>query len=190
MSEGRRVGLIWGGNEHNAFYFFESAHMFDFASKYVARLLERVQIVTQRTVKSRFREHSLAQLDEVLDSLVRARPERLALIGTPPPKKDSEKLRAVLDREPFFLAVAASMKADRDSVRITDPYVRLKLWYLLQDMLREAAGRRGAHFVAVPPECQDREGFLRDEFWAPDVTHANADYGHIMLARVLEELRA
>jgi hypothetical protein len=116
-------------------------------------------------------------------------PAKLALLGTPPPKKDNEKLRGLLTREPVFVAIAAAHNATPETIEITDPYVRLKLWYLLQDMFREAAAKFGGVYVPVPAETQDRDGFLREEFWAADVTHANSDYGRLMLAKTLEELQ-
>ena len=185
----RRVGLVWGGNEHNSVYFFQAAYRFDFASRYVSRILGRAQIVTQRAVRQRFRKLSLDDMGVALKSIRAAGPEKLALVGTPPPKKDNEKLRAVLEREPVFLAWADQLRTSAQTIEITDPHVRLKLWYLLQDMFREAAQAHGAAFISTPAEVQDEEGFLKEEYWAPDVTHANADYGRVVLAKVLEELR-
>lgn len=190
QAPGRRIGLMWGGNEHNSVYFFQAAYQFDFASRYVQRLLGRAQILTQRTVKQRFQKLSLNNLEATLTAIVRAGPQRLALLGTPPPKKDNEKLRAVLTREPAFVAWAESLNASLETIEITDPYVRLKLWYLLQDMFRAAAEKNGAQFIPTPPAVQDDEGFLKEEFWAADVTHANSDYGRLMLAKVLEEMEA
>jgi hypothetical protein len=187
---GKRIGLIWGGNEHNSVYFFQAAYEFDFASRHVSALLGNAQVVSQRTIKQRFRKLSLDDMDAALTKISAAKPERLALIGTPPPKKDSEKLRVMLEREPAFVAWAKQINSPLETIGITDPHVRLKLWYLLQDMFREAAASYDAEFISVPPEVQDAEGFLREELWAPDVTHANAEYGRIMLAKIIGELRA
>lgn len=187
---GKRVGVIWGGNEHNSVYFFQAAYEFDFASRYVPGVLGAAQFVTQRTIKQRFRTLSLDDMNVALARISEAKPERFALLGTPPPKKDNDKLRALLEREPAFMAWAKQINSPLETIGITDPYIRLKLWYLLQDMFREAAANHGAKFIAVPPEVQDSEGFLREELWAPDVTHANGEYGRIMLAKVIEELRA
>jgi len=185
----KATGLMWGGNEHNSIYFFNAAYEFDFSSRYVARLLGRAQIVTQRTVKQRFREHSLGELDSALKALSAARPRKLALLGTPPPKKDNERLRQMLAAEPVFFEWAKTLGAPIETIGITDPFVRLKLWHVLQDMFREAAAKYDGAFVATPAEAQDDEGFLKDEYWAPDVTHANPAYGNLMLAKVLTELQ-
>lgn len=185
----RNVGLMWGGNEHNSIYLFEGAWKVDFASRYVTRLLGRAQIVTQRTVKQRFRDLTLNEMDETLTLLCSSSPSKLALLGTPPPKKDNSKLREMLAHEPVFLAIAQAQKSTPKTIEFTDPYVRLKLWYLLQDMFREAASKFGAFFVPVPAETQDADGFLCEEFWAPDVTHANLDYGRLMLTKTLAGLK-
>ena len=55
-------------------------------------------------------------------------------------------------------------------------------------MLREVTEARGATFVPIPAEAQTPEGFLRKEFWGPDITHANESLGPVvlrMLARYL-----
>ena len=186
----RTVGLMWGGNEHNSVYFFHAAYEFDFTSRYVARIVGRAQIVTQRKVKQRFRELSLNDLDLTVKAIAAAKPRKLALLGTPPPKHDNEKLRSLLAREPVLLEWVKALKATPETIGITDPFVRLKLWYLLQDMFREAAEKYGGIFIAAPAEAQDENGFLKEELWAPDVTHANAEYGRLMLDKVLAELKA
>ena len=77
---------------------------------------------------------------------------------------------------------------DLDTVKITPPHVRLKLWYLLQEMLEESAHEVGGKFIPVLAEAQDEAGYLRPEYWYHDVTHANRLYGGLMLRRVIEEL--
>jgi hypothetical protein len=186
---GRTVGLMWGGNEHNSIYFFQRAYRFDFSSEHVSRFLSRAQIVTQRTVRKRFLELSLNDMETLLKALAGAGARKVALLGTPPPKYDNEKLRKLLDAEPVLVQWARTAKIPLDEVAITDPLVRLKLWHLLQDMFREAAARYGFSYIGTPPEAQDADGFLREELWAPDVTHANMAYGALMFAKVIEELQ-
>ncbi len=53
-----------------------------------------------------------------------------------------------------------------EDIKITDPHVRLKMWFLLQDMIAEIAHRHGARFIPVPRELQDEEGFLLEQLLA------------------------
>ena len=98
-------------------------------------------------------------------------------------------MKELLPQEPHFVEWAKQM-GGVESAAITDPYVRLKLWHVLQDLIAEAATRHGACFIPVPDGLKDKEGFLKPEHWANDVTHANEVYGEIMLRKVVEELRA
>jgi hypothetical protein len=55
-------------------------------------------------------------------------------------------------------------------------------------MFATAAASVGGRFVPVPAETVDAEGYLLPAYWQPDITHANAAYGEIMLRKVLKEL--
>jgi hypothetical protein len=183
------VALVWGGNEHNGFYFFEDQH-FDLFSRYVKKVIATANIVPQRVVKEKYREHSINELEELLKALAAASGTQVSVVGTPPPKKDNDKLREMLKHEPLFRRVAESKNIDINSLTIRPPHVRLKLWFLLQDMLADAVQQVGGKFIPVAAEVQDEDGFLRPEYWHHDVTHANQVYGEIMLRRVVAELEA
>jgi hypothetical protein len=187
-AEGADVIIVWGGNEHNVSFFFQAAFAFDFLSNKVKRLIPTFQIVSQSKIKRRFNEIDLDELDSVLPMLNARGPASVTLVGTPPPKKDNEALRKLLEKEPYFCDWAAQLGQSIDEIKITEPHVRLKLWFLLQDMIAEIGRRHGARFIPVPNELQDEDGFLLEEYWHPDVTHANAAYGAIVLRKVLEDV--
>jgi hypothetical protein len=185
---GTRIALVWGGNEHNVHYFFESKRPFDFWSRHVSKLSSTFHLMSQRRVRHKFMESSLGQLDTVLANLASGTATSISVIGTPPPKRDSEGLRKILLNEPLFVQFATQIGETIDTAKITPPHIRLKLWFLLQDMLAEAARRVGAIFIPVPETLRDEDGFLPYEYWASDVTHANRLYGQVMLRRIVEEL--
>lgn len=187
---GRNIGFAWNGNEHNALYFFQSSPAFDFVSRSVRQLKEDAQIVPQAAIADRFRKNSLNQLETWLHRLRAAGPRKLALIGGPAPKRDNPQLRALLSGEPFYAEQIERLGAAPETVAITDSFVRLKLWRLLQDLNEEAARKCGAVYVGAPEETMDADGFLKEEYWSRDITHANRVYGAIMLAKTLAELNA
>lgn len=189
LAVGADVGIIWGGNEHNTCYFFEVETSFDFLSAHVRKMNPSAQIKSKAAIRHRLQQHSPNDLDLVLKPLVAGGVNRIALIGTPPPKADNEALRALLQTEQFFVDRASQLGQSLETIPITDPYVRLKLWYLLQDMLAEEARTRGLMFIPVPKEVQDADGFLKREFWAADVTHANDAYGNVMYETVLQAFK-
>jgi hypothetical protein len=175
---------MWGGNEHNYHYFFEAETRFDFLSAHVRKMSPSAQIMPKAAIRDRFQQ-SFTDLDLALKRLATGGVNRIALIGTPPPKGDNEALRALLQTEQFFVNKAAQLGQSPETIPITDPYVRLKLWYLLQDMKAEEARSRGLMFIPVPTEVQDADGFLKREFWASDVTHANEAYGNVIYETVV-----
>lgn len=189
-AEGADIVLVWGGNEHNVGFFFQAAFAFDFLSNKVKKLIPSFQIVSQSKIKRRFNEISLDELNGVLAALNERSARSVTLVGTPPPKRDNETLRSLLEQEPYFCDWAAQLGQSIDEIKITEPHIRLKLWYLLQEMIAEIGRRHGARFIPVASELQDEDGFLLEQYSFPDVTHANAAYGEVMLRKVLEEIAA
>ena len=57
------------------------------------------------------------------------------------------------------------------------------------NMLAEEARSRGLMFIPVPKEVQDADGFLKREFWASDVTHANEAYGNVIYETVVQAFK-
>lgn len=187
-SAGTRIALVWNGNEHNLHYFFQSPHPFDFQSRHVSKIISTFRIIPRRMVREKFNKSSFDDLRAVLVNLATGSARSIHLVGTPPPKKDNEQLRKILLNEPHFTIWAEGIGESFDTVKITSPHLRLKLWFLVQEMLAEAAHEVGGKFVSVPAELQDADGFLRSEYWASDVTHANRLYGEVMLRRIVQEL--
>lgn len=185
LGNGSNVGILWGGAEHNHCYFFETETRFDFLSTHVSKVDASAQMVSQAIIRDRFQQQTHNNLDLVLERLATGGLNRIALIGTPPPKGDNEALRALLKNERWLVNKAAELGRSMETIPITDPYVRLKLWYLLQDMLADVAHIRGLMFIPVPKEVQDADGFLKREFWASDVTHANVAYGNVIYETVV-----
>jgi len=187
---GRNIGFAWNGNEHNALFFFRPTPEFDFISRHVRRLKEDAQIVPQAAIAERFRKNSLNHLETWLHRLREAGPRKLALIGGPAPKRETPQLRARLASEPFYAEQAERLGATPQTVAITDSFVRLKLWRLLQDLNMETADKYGAVYIGAPEETMDADGFLKEEYWSRDITHANSAYGRLMLAKALAALSA
>jgi hypothetical protein len=101
------------------------------------------------------------------------------VVGTPPPKGNDQRLRSLLCKEPVFVDAARSLGLKLDEVELTKPQVRRKLWLVTQDLFREAAEMARFEFIPVPTEAMDESGFLREDLWEEDATHANGDYGNL-----------
>ncbi len=66
--------------------------------------------------------------------------------------------------------------------------LRLKLWRTYCNVLAEMCDELGAPCLAAPSRCLDPAGFLREEFWGADPTHANAQYGALVVEQLLHSM--
>ena len=179
---GHSIALLWEGNQHHQLFLIEQPLRFDFVPRRLQslRVEEDAVIVPEALVRAKF-QSLLGSLHAVLTELKAQTHSRIALVGTPPPKGDNEQLRNLLPNE-FGLDTMI------EQVRLTPPTIRLKLWHVLQEIYQEQAERGGVEFIPVPDIVADEAGFLKPEFSAVDVTHANSAYGRVMLNHLAHTL--
>jgi hypothetical protein len=93
-------------------------------------------------------------------------------IPGPPPYGDNEEI-----------VQRMSSKRGVSAEKVPHPMrrsVRLKVWKLANEVLREELAKLPVHVVDVPAACMDDHGYLLPEFYG-DGFHANLDYGSHML---------
>lgn len=100
------------------------------------------------------------------------------VLASPPPVAGSEAFLAAADRFPSVLEHGVAPQE-----------LRRKLYVLSSEMLREAGEEMGVAWIDPPAEAEDANGFLLPQFASKDVTHANAAYGALLLAKVKEIAR-
>jgi hypothetical protein len=190
LSKGKRLFLLWGGNEHLAQFLLASSPLFDFVSSELPHLpLHKDAVVLPESLVATSFEQCANSLNSTIDLLRQGGITHVSLLGSPPPKGDDEKLRPLLNASPAFKKQVEAKGAECETIPLTPPQVRLKLWALHQKVAREVAARKHIHFIAPPIEAQDQHGFLKEELWAPDATHANRAYGALYLAKISHHLR-
>jgi len=123
------------------------------------------------------------RLSAMLARLQQSAPQAVAVISSPPPKRD-DLIRAGIRREPHYIDLMARLGTSFDDVRVASERLRIKLWRLHQDCLAQVAREHGAVHVPAPAEGVDADGFLRPEYAAGDATHANYQYGAIAIAKL------
>lgn len=182
VAAGRTALILWQGNQHNATYLFAPSPPFDFfvAERPDLPISENMEIVPETAVAASF-EPSFANLHPLLEKL-KATGCRPVLCGTPPPKGDNELLRRLLPEENHFIRLAEQMGVELQDVPLSSPLLRLKMWMVLQRMTAEVGKSHEVPFIAVPERVRTETGFLRQEYWARDATHANEAYGEVVLA--------
>lgn len=183
-----KLFIYWGGHQHVALYLFASEPRFDFVFSEEPGLpvLEEAVLVPEQMLREDFMP-SFKDLEQFLSRVI-PRTGRVFICGTPPPKDDLAVVRAGLANEVFFVDRLAALGATPETVPLTSPYVLYKMWRLHQAMLREVADSWGVPFLEFPREAQTSRGFLRREYWAADVTHANRELGRLLLPRLREYL--
>jgi hypothetical protein len=162
------IALLWEGNQHNSLFLVEQPIPFDFVPRGLEFLpvADDAIIVPEAVVRAKFQSLN-GNLEETLADIKTCPDCKVALVGTPPPPV---------------------LPAKYGDVRITPSIVRLKLWHVMTEIMREEAEANGVGFIAVPDVVKDKDGFLKPDFWTNDSTHANPAYGEIMLSHIAQTL--
>jgi len=176
-----RVAVCWQGNQHALFMFLDKPFDFALASHPGLVVDEGVDLVPELQLRDIWLP-SMSPLENVLTRMLDTGGPRPIVLGTPPPKADNEAIRRGMQvHADFFTKLASDRGLDYEKAQLAPAYLRLKLWFLLQQMMRETAERLAVEFWAVSASAMTEEGYLPPEYWAEDATHANAAYGAIML---------
>ncbi len=173
---GRVVFLFWSGNQHLIDFMLQPDPPFDFevASRPDLALDQTVEQIPESAMQDRFAD--LGGLEQMLSRLTAA--GALPVVcGTPPPKRDNAFLARVFERENAWDVALRARGLEFNISVLSSPYLRLKLWIVVQGRMAAAARAAGCAFSPVPRTLQDLEGFLAQEFWGEDLSHAGGDYG-------------
>jgi hypothetical protein len=181
---GRIVALSWHGEESVLRFLIQGAVPFDFVynNDSSLRVDEAACLVPEALVKAVYRT-SMNELAALIGCLQESNAKAVVVISAPPPKRESA-VRAGLRREPHFISLIESHGLTFDQVEVVPERLRLKLWRLLQDSIREIARSKMALYLPGPAGSVDQDGFLLDEYSAYDATHANDAYGALVIAEL------
>ncbi len=135
------------------------------------------QLIPRRAIEAWFQAHSQAN-KVVKRLLVRSRARNLHLM-TPPPIGENEYIASVAEKYRDKLVTVAG---------INPPMLRKSLWEIERDVMSRVLGEAGASLL-MPPDAALEDGFLRPEFRVGDATHANADYGRLVLRQLIDLAR-
>lgn len=177
-ARGRGVPLVivWDGNQHNVHFLLESAERFSVYPASGPWADGRSRPLIPRSL---FREFFAPSVERLRAVLARSNGARVIVLGTPPPKPDGH-VRDRLHNEPLLADAAASLGMTPSTLEVTPLPVRVELWRITQELLREVADTFGAPFVAVPEKALSG-GALTSDMSYPDVTHANGLWAEIMV---------
>ena len=185
---GNVIVLLWAGNQHNARFVLDAGTRFDFLLSDAPgeALLEGAVVAPRRAVEASLRP-GVDGLPPRIAMLRSAGAVRILLCETPPPRRDLSGVIHVAQGSDFWRRRMEQLQVDPESLQFYPASVRLKLWKLLMRMTAEAGETA---MISAPPEALEPEGYLAPQFGATDLTHANRDYGRILLGHLMKELAA
>ena len=191
LAKNRTVFLFWKGNQHIKNFLFEWKPPFDLVlTGESSRALQPDALLIPEEMIRTFYLPSIKLLGPLLHKLRQAAGPMPVVCGTPAPKADDDAIRRVLRRERDLMTVLESQKEDVHSARLTAAVIRYKLWRVLQDVMKDVAENADVAFFPVPSQTLTVDGFLRPEYWADDVTHANKSYGRVVVQALSQQFLA
>jgi hypothetical protein len=125
-------------------------------------------------------------MDPLRAILKNAEGVKLLLLGTPPPKSD-DQIRAAFENDPWLAEWAVRLGMTESTLRITPLAVRVELWKITQELLRDLSDEWGMTFVGVPDRAWS-SGALPAQASAPDCTHANGYWADVMIQEANDAL--
>lgn len=173
---GSALVLVWKGNQHNHRFLLDTGT----APPGLHGMADGDGDIVQVPAISALWADTLRDIEVVVS---RSKAERVIVLGTPPPKSE-EETRRLLSKAPRFAQEMAAAGTTAEDVPMTPGPTRVALWRILQADVERATRRAGADFVGVPATVQTPEGYLKPEFSAADVSHANAEYAGVMLEEI------
>jgi len=177
LSYGKHVVIVWNGNQHNANFMFQTDPEFTVIGAVGDVDDQKIALIPRSMIKEFFKP-SFEELNEIIPSLSKA--ASTTIMNGPAPKPLSHIQKCIL-QEKYFTDIAKSLGVDIGDLVITSDSLRLELWKILAELLANKAKTLGANFFSAPLESQDAYGMLLPEYWTSDVTHANSQYGMLLM---------
>jgi hypothetical protein len=190
QAEDTTVLLVWNGNQHLSKFLFATEKPFDFyVAGYPELAIYPVDLIPETQVRD-YLARGNGGLKPLLNRLANVPGCEAIVLGTPPPKGNDALVRTFVSREMHFVQIARKMGVSVETIPFTDRLIRWKLWLVIQDLLKETAEAQGCRFLPVPETVMDSEGFLKEELWREDATHANLEYGRVFWDSTLSKVGA
>lgn len=168
-----------GGNQHQVFGLIQHPQPFDFHLPDTALPMQSgSETIPYRVLWDVFSSGLRGRDGATLRRLRAATQCRLVHLTPPPPKEDEAH---ILRR--FETHFAKHGLAEQG---VTAAPVRLKLWHLQVRALQELCAEIGITLLPPPAGTQTEDGYLKPTYYADDATHANGDYGILVLLQLEE----
>jgi hypothetical protein len=181
LSNSQHTAISWNGNQHNIHFLVDSGIKFNSVG---LNQKEDFPFVTLSRIQELFKP-TFTELKSVLQKFNSKK--KLCLLGTPP-SKSKKFLDARLNQvgsEPFFEDLGRKLGLARNKLRASDDLLRAYMWEVTQNLTEEISKEFGINYIPVPGKTYDSNKILIESFYTQDLTHANEDFGAVMLEEML-----
>lgn len=172
------------GTYHNILGLIRFGEDFDFLMDGQSTISDESCLVPNKVLTSAFDENLKTEKD--IQKLKAVSRGPVYLLACPPPKQDSEFMLQKLTarrNKPYRGRDVATHGINR-------PELRRKLWLLECQRLELWAQGLEIGYLPPPIEAFDQDGFLAKQFYADDATHANAEYGALVLSLIASTIES
>lgn len=178
MTENDLLAVSLLGTGHNIFGLIEhEVPLFLLDDIYIDNMLNNRYLIPFNLMYDMF--ISFCKKNKTLPELKKATKAKVVHLMTPPPKENNHYIKSVITRN-----------SDSEIIdRIINPAeIRLKFWNIEMKAMQSVCENYGIDIVPPPPASITPAGFLSEDYYGSDVTHANAAYGKLVLEQ-LEKLQ-
>lgn len=178
----RHVVCAIGGNAHNEIGLVNDPRPFDLLlpGATVDDIRTGAEALPYDVVAASIRQNNTQFLSvlQLVKSLAGDRP--VLQLCPPPPIENGE----------LILSRPASFREALERDGISPARLRWKLWRTYCNVLAESCAELGIACLEPPEASIDHAGFLREDLWGSDPTHANQEYGALVIEQLAEKLVA
>lgn len=166
-----------GGNQHAVLSTIQHPEPFDFQLMGADVVLTPGADAIPQNVMKDYLSSGIAGGDgQRLKELRQATVARFYHVIPPPPKESAEHI--LRHHETHFA------KQEIITHGISPATLRYKTWELQARLLEEFCCSNDIETIRPPAQAVTSDGFLMTSYYAQDATHANSDYGELLLRRI------
>lgn len=179
LSKKNKVIIFWNGNQHNINFLIETN------SKFAAFGLNsnvEYPVVPISQIEALF-SPTFIELESVLSKF--SKKPNVIIAGTPAPKSKDflDKRLAASISEPYIDQIKSDLNLKSDALKASSDELRSFMWQINQSLLKQVAIKTGLTYFPAPKESINSQGILAPHYYTDDLTHANQDYGDLILGK-------
>jgi hypothetical protein len=173
---------VVGGNQHAVFSTIQHPQPFDFLAPgdEPDGLAEDAEIIPFRALYEYFASGIRSGDADFIKALRTATAAKVIHLIAPPPKGDNSFIEDYHDTR--------FAEEDIASLGVSSPALRMKFWQLQNRVIERLCEELGVETLLPPEAARDADGFLARGCYAKDATHANENYGELVLEQLERRL--